>query len=77
MVATNVGMVPEVVEHGRTGLVVPPGNPEALAGGVIQLLSNDTARLQMAEAARAHALQDFSIDRMVERYLAAFADVAR
>ena len=77
VVATNVGMVPEVIEHGRTGLVVPPGNAEALADGVIQLVANDAARCEMAEAARAHALRDFSIDRMVERYLVAFADVVR
>jgi glycosyltransferase involved in cell wall biosynthesis len=77
VVATNVGMVPEVIEHGRTGLVVPPGNAEALAGGVMQLVSSDVARCQMAEAAQAHALRDFSIDRMVERYLVAFADVVR
>jgi len=77
VVATNVGMVPEVIEHGRTGLVVPPGDAPALAAGVMQLLSDDDARCRMAEAARAHALQDFSIDRMVERYLATFAEVVR
>lgn len=77
VVATSVGMVPEVVEHGKAGIVVPPGEAAALARGVNQLLADEAGRRQMAAAARAHALQDFSIDRMVERYLVAFADVAR
>jgi glycosyltransferase involved in cell wall biosynthesis len=77
VVATSVGMVPEVIEDGRTGLVVPPGDAATLATGVIRLLSQAEGRQEMALAARAHAVQDFSIDRMVERYLAAFAEVAR
>jgi glycosyltransferase involved in cell wall biosynthesis len=77
VVATSVGMVPEVIEHGRTGLVVPPGNAAALADGVIRLLGDDAARCAMGEAARAHALAEFSIERMVDGYLEAFADVAR
>jgi glycosyltransferase involved in cell wall biosynthesis len=77
VVATSVGMVPEVVEDGRSGLIVPPGNAKALAAAVGQLLANDDGRLQMAEAARAQALQDFSIERMIDRYLTAFAEFAR
>jgi glycosyltransferase involved in cell wall biosynthesis len=77
VVATSVGMVPEVIEDGRTGLVVPPGNAAALADRVIRLLGDDAARGAMGEAARAHALADFSIERMVDGYLEAFADVAR
>lgn len=77
VVATNVGMVPEVIEHGRTGLIVPPGNATAMADAVIQLLADDAARQAMSEAARAHALAAFSIERMVDRYLEAFADVSR
>jgi glycosyltransferase involved in cell wall biosynthesis len=77
VVATSVGMVPEVIEHGRAGLVVPPGSAASLADAVSRLLADDAARGAMADAARAHALAEFSIERMIDRYLEAFADVAR
>jgi glycosyltransferase involved in cell wall biosynthesis len=77
VVATNVGMVPEVIEDGRTGLIVPPADVPALASAVCRLLRNPDEMRRMADAAHDHARREFSIDRMVERYLAAFADVVR
>jgi glycosyltransferase involved in cell wall biosynthesis len=72
-VASNVGMVPEVMEHGRTGLIVAPGDSTALADEVTTLLTNIDLCSDIGEQARKKALADFSIDRMVDRYLAVFA----
>lgn len=74
VVASSVGMVPEVIVDGETGLIVPPADPSALASAVIRLLGDETLRTCLGRHAREHALASFSIDRMVERYLEVFAD---
>ena len=70
VVATRVGMVPEVVDDGRSGLICPVGNPQALASAVASLVGDADERRSIAAAARTKALADFSVDRMVENYLA-------
>jgi glycosyltransferase involved in cell wall biosynthesis len=64
-VATRVGSVPEVVEHGRTGLVVDP-DPGALAGAVMRLLDDPGERQRMGTAARHRAQERFSTAALVE-----------
>jgi glycosyltransferase involved in cell wall biosynthesis len=49
VVATNVGGIPEYIEDGVTGKIVPLKNPEALADAIIDLLSNADLRNQMSE----------------------------
>ncbi len=66
--ATSVGGIPEVVEHGVTGLLSPSGDAAALAGSLVKLLSDEDARLRMAEAARRTAEQVYSMSAMVARH---------
>jgi glycosyltransferase involved in cell wall biosynthesis len=73
VVASNVGMVPEVIDHGRSGLIVAPGDAVAMAQAVSTLLWDETLRMQMGQNARSTAERDFSIDIMVDRYLQVFA----
>jgi glycosyltransferase involved in cell wall biosynthesis len=54
-----------VVQHGVTGLVVPPRNPEALAGALRQLLADPDVRRRMGQRGRQRARQEFSQQRMV------------
>ncbi|MFE1963189.1 glycosyltransferase [Streptomyces sp. NPDC059479] len=68
-VSTDVGAVVEVI--GGTGLVVPPRNPRALADACIALLRDPERRERLGEAARARALELFT----VEQNLAAFDDI--
>ena len=65
VVASAVGGVPELVEDGRTGLLVPAGNPEALARALRRLLLSADLRRSMGEAGRARARAHFSEERMV------------
>ena len=71
-VATRVGGVPEVVAHGRHGLLVPPADPRALAAALLELLGDPGRRARMGEAARARAL-DFDIRTAVRRMEAVYA----
>jgi len=67
VVATEVGGVPEIVEHGKTGLLVPPGSEEALYCAVQRLASDPALRQQLAMAGRNRVSTDFTIDSMIER----------
>src|SRR5258706_11827703 len=52
-VGTAVGGIPDLIEHGRTGLLVPPNNPAALAEALRELIAQPALRRQLAERARA------------------------
>ncbi len=64
VVTTNVGGLPEVVRDGRTGFIVPPADPSALAGAVIRFFDEDRARDFAAEVAAEK--EKYSWDRMAE-----------
>jgi glycosyltransferase involved in cell wall biosynthesis len=66
VVATDVGDVRRVVEHGVTGLVVPPRRPELLAGALADLLSNPDKRRAMGAAGRDAAVTRFTTRRMID-----------
>jgi glycosyltransferase involved in cell wall biosynthesis len=61
VVATAVGGIPEVVEDGVTGLLVPPDDPQALARALQALLSNPDLRIAMGQAGRRRAENLFDI----------------
>ncbi len=66
--ATSAGGIPEVVEHGATGLLSPPGDPSGLADHIVRLLTERDFATSLAARARARVVE-FSVDRMVERTL--------
>jgi polysaccharide biosynthesis protein PelF len=72
-VSTDVGGVTEVV--GRTGLVVPPGDPGAFARACLDLLTDPARRRELGDAGRARALAHFTVDRMLAAYRELYADV--
>ena len=75
VVATNVGGVPDIVQNGVTGLLVPPKCAQEIADAVLALRS-DPPRLQaMGEAARSFVVPDFGLDRMVMRIEAMYEEL--
>ena len=66
VVATNVGGIPEVVDDGENGLLVPPGSPEKLADSISRLLENPELRSQMGERNRRWMLETHHADRVGE-----------
>jgi len=67
VVATNVGGLPEVIEHDRTGLLVPPRDPAALADAISALLA-DPERARRLAAAAAERTRGYSIETVAQRF---------
>ena len=68
VVATQVGGVSEVVEHGVTGLLVPSEDEAALTSRLEELFLSETTRQMLGKNARERALACFSLDKMVREY---------
>ena len=81
VIASAVGGLPEIVEDGTTGLVVPPGDAEALAEAIVALGGNLERAAALGAAGRERALSDFtparSVLRIEELYSSALGDGAR
>jgi len=65
VVATRTGGTPELVEDGKTGLLVPPGNDVEIAGAVAHFLDNPQMAHAYGEAGRQRIIREFSISRML------------
>ncbi len=72
VVATAVGGNCEAVVAGETGLLVPPGDPRALADALLALLGDPGRSAAMATAARERAITTYSLDTMAQRYMALY-----
>jgi len=68
VVVTRAGGMPEIVTHEQTGLLTPPADPQALADGVLRLLSRPEDRLRFGQAGRRLVESRFSAAGMVARY---------
>lgn len=75
VVASRVGGLPEIVEEGKTGWLVPPGSPQALADAIAQAASDPVRLCEMGNHARLRASQ-FSSTLMVERTEALYKKLA-
>ena len=75
VVACDVGSVTEVVNHGITGLVVPPDDSSALRDAIASLLANEPLRREMGSAGLALATAEFSADSMARKYEAVYSQI--
>lgn len=75
-VCTAVGGVPELVDDGSTGYLVPPRDPDALAARLVELLTSDDQRRRFGSAARARVEAEFTLQRSVEKTERQILDVA-
>ncbi len=74
VVASRLGALAELVEDGRTGLLVPPSDSDALADAIKRLMMDQELRKRCVAAARACVDAKWSLDRMVERTLAVYEE---
>lgn len=73
-VSTDVGSVSEVIEHGRTGLVVAPGSDEAVVDALTHLVERPELRRQMGDAGRSAATVRFDLEACARRYHAGYRE---
>jgi glycosyltransferase involved in cell wall biosynthesis len=74
VVTTPVGSITELVEDGRTGIIVPPSDPERLARALGALLDDPARRAALGRAALAQARRCLGEDAMVEAMIRVFSD---
>jgi glycosyltransferase involved in cell wall biosynthesis len=65
VVATCVGGIPEIIENGQNGLLVPPQNPQALAEAILRILRDSNLAMRLACAGQERTRAHFSFDRVV------------
>jgi glycosyltransferase involved in cell wall biosynthesis len=65
-IAFAVGGLPEVIENGKSGVLVPPGDVAAFARAAADLITNEPLRARLAEGAKVRA-REFDAKRMIER----------
>ena len=68
IVASGVGGIPELVDNGRTGLLVRQGNPKELADRLCDLMADPARAAKLGAAARSEARSRYSFDRMVAAF---------
>lgn len=66
IVASKIGGIPDIVKDGENGLLVPPGDSEALADAIIYLLENEDIRVKMGKNGR-KKVKDYSWDKVAEK----------
>ena len=67
VVVTDVGAIPEIVDDGVTGFIVPPKDREALAEAIVKLLKDEKLRKQMGENAYKKLKTDLSWDKIADK----------
>jgi len=72
VVATRVGAVDTLVAHGKTGLLVPPGDADALANALDQLLDDEGRQQTFGAEGRRVAESEFGAEHMITEYQRAY-----
>ena len=75
IVATDVGGLPELVDDGKNGFLVPTRDSEKLADALLTLLRDNDLRDKMGKASREIADQKFSIDNMISHYQGLYREI--
>ncbi len=67
VVATDVNGARELMEEGKTGLIVPPENPEALAAAILLLIDNEDRRKDFGQRGYQRVAEQFTMQKMTDR----------
>jgi glycosyltransferase involved in cell wall biosynthesis len=75
VIASRVGGLPEIVEHGRSGVLVEPSKPEELAEQIVHFLEHPDERRRLAGSGYERYLERFTSDVMARNYLALYEEL--
>jgi glycosyltransferase involved in cell wall biosynthesis len=75
LVASNVSAIPEVVDDGTTGWLVPPGDPDALARAVSRALADEEGRRAAGDAGYDRLVRLFGLPRMIDETMKVYEEV--
>jgi glycosyltransferase involved in cell wall biosynthesis len=75
VIATTAGAFPEFIRDGETGVLVPPGDPDALASAIKTLLADSARCRTMGAAASKHIRRDFTWERTARETVDLYGEV--
>jgi glycosyltransferase involved in cell wall biosynthesis len=75
VVASAVGGIPDVIQDRVNGLLIEPGQPEALARAIVSILTDDVLRCRLREAARSDVRKRFSTESVIEDLAALYREL--
>lgn len=76
-IATDIPGSQDIIEHGRSGLLVPPENVEAMTAAIRELCLSPQRRSELAEAARQRILAHYTIEREVAQHETLYAEILK
>ena len=77
IIASQIGGIPEMVAHEKTGLLVKPSDPEGLARAVITLLRDPHACVEFGTMGRVHAEKKFSVEEYINKTLGIYESLLK
>lgn len=77
IIATHTSAIPEIVDHGKTGFLFPPGDHEVMAGQLAELAMSTQSREIMGKAGHLRLLNEFPIEKMVDATCRLYQDILR
>ncbi|MGB2697682.1 MAG: glycosyltransferase [Candidatus Zixiibacteriota bacterium] len=77
VIASNVGGIPEIIINGKTGLLVPPRNPSAIAESIIHLIENPDLSLELGKSGREFVMKNYDWKENAKRMENLYEDLLR
>jgi len=75
VIATRVGAIPDVVEDGITGMLIPPRYPQAMAEAIVMILSDKNLASGIAQKGFERVRDNFSSEKMGDKYLSIYKEL--
>ncbi|MEJ7861511.1 MAG: glycosyltransferase family 4 protein [Pyrinomonadaceae bacterium] len=75
LIASDVGGIPEIIENGKSGILVPPGDAESLADALLQILNSPNLAKRIGENAENRFFKDFTIEKMIDGWIRCYSHI--
>ncbi len=75
VIGSNICAIPEAIENGKNGLLIPPKNEDAIVGAVLQLLDDESYTRRLGESARRTVLEKFTWDNIIKSMIEVYEEI--